>query len=247
LRSLPPYSLCDGWFDMSSLKRLLLLVSLAFVLAGCAKLPSGAAVPTTKRLVFRFTMQNPVNPAFFYYVALRPSTVENPPDQGPVPVVAPPWGNGIVAGNVNYFVQWSANNPPSSRYMIYQFADANLINYFAIGVPINFIDVSGDGRTLQFELDLAQIAPSIDVANSYQSIQVNFLTQDNIPQGNSGSKNWDALGDSRSALQINSPITIPLRTSGTYTNTTFHNLEPSGDVVEPSLDIVDFSVEVRAQ
>src|SRR5437868_380285 len=150
-------------------------IVLAILMAGCAKLPVGGGIPTTKRVTFSFTMQNAINQSFVYIIALRPSAVANPPDQGPVPVVAPPWGNGFVSGNVTYFVKWDFTQPPQSQCEIFQFADANLINYFAIGVPISFSQ-STDGKTLTFQLDLAQIAPDIATAEGYQSIQTNFLT-----------------------------------------------------------------------
>lgn len=226
--------------------KLLSMVALALCLFGCAKIPPGAGVAVTKRVTFSYTMVNPINQSFVYIVALRPSTLTNPTDQGPVPVVAPPWGNGFVAGNVNYFVKWDFTQPPQSQAQIFQFADANLINYFATGVPISFA-VSPDGRTLTFRLDLAQIAPDLATANSYQSVQVNFLTMNTVPQGNSGSKTWDALGDGRIPSQINTWVTIPLRTSGTYNNTTLGFIEPTGDCPDPALDISDWSVQVVSQ
>jgi len=213
---------------------------------GCAKLPVGGAIPTTKRVTFTYTMQSAINQSFVYIIALRPSAISNPTDQGPIPVVAPPWGNGFVAGNVLYFVKWDFTQPPQSQCEIFKFADANLINYFAIGVPISFSQ-SPDGKTLTFQLDLAQIAPDVPTAEAYQSIQVNFLTMDQVPQGNSGSKVWDALGDERISSQINTWVTIPLRTSGNYSNASFGNIEPAGDCVDPTLDIVDWSIQVAAQ
>ena len=68
---------------------------------------------------------------------------------------------------------------------------------------------------------------------------------DTVPQGSAGSKKWDALGDGRLPSEINTPITISVRTGGTYNNTTFSNLEPRGDVIDPDLDIVDWQIEVR--
>jgi hypothetical protein len=230
----------------SSLKRLAPLVLGVLAMASCAKVPGGGAVAGTTRLAFTMRVSREIRPNYIYMVAIRPSTDLNPPEQGPIPVIAPPWGNGFVAGTVTHFVMWSDTQSP--RYLIYQFRPGtNLIEYFAIGAPINYVDVSPGERELKFEIDLTQIAPSSAVADTYQSVQLNFLTMDRIPQGTSGTKAWDALGDSRLPTEVNSPITIPLRTSGTYDNARFQNLEVPGDVADPDLDVIDWKVEVRRQ
>lgn len=221
----------------------LILPLLLVALVGCAKLPdSGSAVRTT-RLVFTMTLAREVNPNFIYFVALRPALERNPPELGPKPVIAPPWGNGFVAGDVSHFVRWSADQAP--RYQLYVFRDVNLLDFRPIAVPVFYEDVAVGGKTLRFELDLLQISESVDQANLWQSLQVNFLTMDRVPSGSTGSKTWDALGDGRLPSQINLPITVPLKTSGTYNNSTVVDREPSGDTADPDIDIVDWSIEVR--
>ncbi|MCC7434043.1 MAG: hypothetical protein IT363_05110 [Methanoregulaceae archaeon] len=222
--------------------RLLRLLPL-LALVGCAKLPETPVGAAGTRLAFTITLAREVNENYVYMVALRPSTDPNPPEQGPIPVIAPPWGNGFVAGTVTHFVSWA--NIQSPRYLLYRFRDAALIDYFALGAPVNYVDVLPGGKVLRFEIDLTQIAPSAAVAETYQSLQFNILTNDRIPQGGAGTKNWDALGDGRLPSEINTPITISLRTSGTYDNARYFDLEPNGDVADPDLDIVDWKVEVR--
>lgn len=214
-------------------------------LAGCAKLPDTATGGASTRLAFTITLAREVNPNYVYMVALRPSTDDNPTEQGPIPVIAPPWGNGFVAGTVTHFVSWA--NVQSPRYLLYRFRDALLIDYFALGAPVNYVDVLPGGKELRFEIDLTQIAPDAATAALYRSLQFNILTNDRIPQGAAGSKVWDALGDGRLASEINTPITISLRNSRTFDNAGFLNLEPNGDVADPDLDIVDWKVEVRRQ
>ena len=224
----------------------MLIAALGLAGLGCAKVPGGGGVAGSTRLVFRMEVAREIRPGYIYMVAVRPSTDLNPPEQGPIPVIAPPWGNGFVAGTVTHFVMWADTQSP--RYLIYQFRPGtNLIEYFAIGSPINFIDVNPGEKVLRFEMDLTQVAPDVATAATYQSVQLNFLTMDRIPQGTTGTKNWDALGDSRLPTEVNSPITIPLRTSGIYDNARFQNLEVPADVADPDLDIVDWSVEVRRQ
>lgn len=225
-------------------KIVLALVTLAGV--GCAKLPDAASGVGGTRLAFTLRLAREVRPNYIYIVALRPSTDSNPTEQGPIPVIAPPWGNGFVAGTVTHFVMWA--NTQSPRYLVYQFRPGtNLIEYFAIGAPLNYVDVNPGEKTLRFEINLSQIAPDAVTAATYQSLQVNILTMDRIPQGSGGTKNWDALGNSSLPSEVNSPITIPLRTSGVYDNARFGDLEVAGDVADPDLDIVDFSIEVRTQ
>lgn len=225
------------------MKRLAALFGIV-LLASCAKLPDTSSGGSGTRVAFTLQVAREIRPNYIYMVALRPSTDLNPPEQGPIPVIAPPWGNGFVAGTVTHFVMWS--NTQSPRYLIYKFRPGtNLIEYFAVGAPVGYIDVNAGERTLRFEIDLSQIAPDAATAATYQSLQVNFLTMDRIPQGAGGSKSWDALGDGRLPSEINTPITIPLRTSGVYDNTRFLNLEPSGDTPDPDLDIDDFVVEVN--
>jgi hypothetical protein len=218
----------------------------AALLSGCARFPADPGVPDVARLTFRMTVDREINPNFVYIVALRPSTDRNPIDQGPVPVVAPPWGNGFVAGSATHFVRWDPLQSPN--YVLYRFRDQTLNEWFQIGVPINWIDVEPQGRTLVFEIDLAQLAPSPAEALLLESLQVNFLTMDRVPQGTlGGQKRWDALGNSLLPSEVNQWVTIPLRTSGVYDNARFNALEPRGDTPDPDLDIVDWSIEVRLQ
>lgn len=219
--------------------------ALAVVAAGCAKFPPASSVPNVKRLIFTLTVSGQINPNYVYIVALRPSDLVNPTDSGPIPVVGPPWGNGFVAGNCNYFVRWDPTLSPA--YTIYQFQDVLMSQYFPIAVPVSYTDVPSGGKTLTFEIDLSQIASTPAAAQAYQSIQVNFLTMDRVPQGTTGSKSWDALGNGQDPSQINDFITVPLTSNGIYNNARYNNLEPSGDVADPDLDITDFSVEVRTQ
>lgn len=224
------------------MKRLLPLSLL--LLAGCAKFP-GTTVAGSTRLVFTMTVDGTIRDNYVYIIALRPSLEGNPTTPGPEPVVAPPWGNGFVAGNVTHFVRYDVTQSP--RYLLYKFRDVNLNEYFAIGAPVTSEDPSTNGgKTLRFELDLKDIEPTPGSAGTLQSLQVNFLTMDRVPQGNdTGGKNFDALGNSQSPSEINEWVTIPLTQNGIYDNLRFNGLEPRGDTRDPDLDITNFSVEVR--
>lgn len=221
------------------------LAALPLALGSCAKLPSTGAGVRTKRIVVTATMQQAINPNFVYIFAFRPSTEVTPTTQGPVPVISFPWGNGFVGGNCTYFVRWDPFQSP--RYLIYRFNDPNLTSWYQTGVPVNYVDVGTNSRTFLFEVDLTQLALTPAEAESYKSMQINILTMDRIPQGSGGGKAWDALGDGRQPTTINDYITVDLRTTGIYNNAKYGMMEPAGDAPDPSLDIVDFQVEVRQQ
>lgn len=192
------------------------------------------------------TVAGDLNPNYVYIIALNPSNQVNPTNTGPLPVVAPPWGNGFVAGTCGYFVEWTPGQLPT--YTIYQFTDPLLNNYLAIGTPVTFTDVpASGGHQLQFSIDLSQIAPDATTANGYQSLQMNLLTMDRVPRGSGGSKNFDSIGDDRTPNGINQWLTIPLTTTGSYSNASYGVIEPTGDVIsdgDPALDITDFSIQV---
>lgn len=210
-------------------------------LAGCAKYPS-STLASGSRIICTMTVNGQINPNYVYIFAFQPLNITNPTTQGPIPVIAPPWGNGFVAGNCTYFVRWDPTTSP--RYTIYKFQDTLLTQYFAIGAPINSVDVTAGGKVLQFELTLAQIAGSAQEAAGYQTLQMNLLTMNKVPQGADSGKVWDALGDGNTASGINQFVNIPLTSSSLYNNARFGNLEPSGDCADPDLDIVDWSIQV---
>ena len=222
---------------------------LCLLAVGCAKFPSSGTSNFTKRLVFRMTVDGQLRTGleqggnglpYVYIIAIRLSTDPNPPDQGPIPVVVP-GGNGMVAGNCTHFILW--NPLASPAYQIFQFRDATMNEWFQVGVPINSVPIEVGDKTLEFEIDLSQLIPAADVP-TIQSIQVNFLTMNNT-NTSGGGRLWDALGNGAIPGEINSYFTFQPVSAITYTNASVGNIEPQGDVVDPDLDIVDWSIEVR--
>src|SRR5688500_14526164 len=92
LRVLSPNSLLFGEHYL----RLLAILLIALFLGSCAKFPAGSGGTGTARLIFEMEMDGAINPNFVYIVAMNPSTEDNPTTEGPIPVIAPPWGNGFV-------------------------------------------------------------------------------------------------------------------------------------------------------
>jgi len=221
-------------------------------LAGCAKFPSTPVDTAGFRMVVSLrtdgairTGQEPGSSGvpYVYIVAFRFSELDSPIDEGPLPVIGAPWGNGFVAGNATHFMSWDPTQ--ASEYTVYQFADATLQNWTPIGVPVNFDRVETGDDLIRFEVTLGQLVPDPAARARIRSVQINFLTMDRIPLGGSGGKRWDALGDARLPSQINATVTIPLNTTGLYDNVRSGALEPRGDQSEPSLDLVDWSIDVR--
>ena len=228
--------------------RLVALVLFA-ALVGCAKFPSSGSSDFTKRLLFTMTVDSQLRTGleqggsglpYVYIIAIRLSTDPNPPDTGPIPVVVP-GGNGFVAGNCTHFILWNPLASPS--YQIFQFEDATLNDWFQTGVPIQFLPIEVGDDTLSFEIDLSQLVPVATVP-TIQSIQVNFLTMNNT-NTSGGGRLWDALGNGNVPAEVNSYFTFQPNFSTTFSNSTTGNVEPQGDVVDPDLDIVDWSIEVR--
>lgn len=183
---------------------------------------------------------------YIYIVPIRVSNDLNPTGEGPIPVVQFPTNNGFVGGNANYFVRWT---PESRQYTLFRFTDTTLNFFVASGVPLNSVDVNPGSNEIGFELSLDQLVTNPANVAGLQSVQINFLTMNRLLDASSGSNRFfDALGDTRSLIDLNQPVRIPLNTAGIYDNNRFNLLEPpDADVVDPDLDIVNWSVEVRRQ
>ncbi len=221
-------------------------------LSGCAKFPDVPDALGT-RLIFTLNVSGTIRTGqepgsngipYVYMVAMRTSTDENPTTQGPIPVIAPPWGNGFVAGNATHFVWWDPT--AVSDYLLYRFLEVQLNNRVIVGVPVATENVGVGSTRIRFELLLTQLVENPVDAAALKSLQVNFLTMDRIPQSGT-QKEWDSLGNASIPTEVNEFIRIPLGRNGIYNNQTSNNLEPVGDQPNPELDISNWSVEVRIE
>lgn len=236
-----------------------LLALAGLALAGCAKFPGSGAAGANTQVKFTMTVAGRIKPNYIYVVAIRwakdPSPFDG--DRGPVPVVAAPWGNGIVAGRANVLMKWDSAQFPN--YKVFEFTDpipdgsppvngtAYLTNYEEKSIPLNTREIGENDRTIEFTLDMSQIAANSGDIPLIRSLQVNFLTMDRVPLANDpGSKFWDGLGDNDSIFDANDFITFSVDANNIYHNADgiFGGREPTGDVPDPDLDIVDWSVQV---
>lgn len=228
----------------------LALLAMIFA-AGCAKLPPGGPGDQGKRIVLTMILDAELNESFVYIFPLRVSNDVNPPDDGPTPVIAPPWGNGLVAGNATHFIQYEPGR--SQPFVLYKFLDTSLLNYVEIGAIEIYDDIPADDpnaeqierKRFRFEIELNDLADSPADALLLETVQINFLTMERRGSG-SDSRAWDALGNG--SIELKSWVTLTLRTAATYNNQGFNFLEPQDpDVADPSLDIRDWQVDIRLQ
>jgi hypothetical protein len=226
--------------------RLLAVMCAALLFCGCARFPGGGGV-FTKRVRFILRLAGPVNPNYVYIFAINDADDLTGANGGPIPVVAPPWGNGIVSGRCTHFIRYDGFLP-NGGYAIYKFTDTTLLTYFQTGIPVAFVTPAPGEDRLDVEIDLTQIEPDPVQALAIQALQINLLTMNRVitNPNDPGPKFWDALGDSTQPGSINDFITIDVTTDRIYRNSDL-NLEPSGDVADPSLDIVDWTIEIRSQ
>lgn len=228
---------------------------------GCAKYPSGGATGTGPQLVVTMTLAGPINPNYYYFVIFDVSNDTNTTN-GPVPVIAPPWGNGFCATQfapssknpgATSFVEYTGSNP-ANGYLLENFTNSALTQYQAAGVPVqSTAPAGGSANTLQFTVLFSQLATASIPADKIQYIQINAITTDVIPtdpNATNVTKDFDALGDPNNG-QLNDYITIPTAQAQQYSQN-----DPTGDVELcnnsggytpnniPALDITRLTVQV---
>lgn len=219
--------------------RLLLLLSLS----ACARFPDTPDVGGVRRIVVEVQVAGRIRPDYHYFVLFNLSN--DPTGQaGPVPVIAPPWGNGFAAGAFTHFMRFD-NLQPAGGYALYRVApNTNLSVFQYLGAPRFSEPVGAQSDRLRFEIDLTQFIPNPVDAQQMQFIQVNIIATDRIPidPNDLTPKVVDALGDR--ALGVAQYLNIRIDQNRILRNADT-NLEPRGDVPDPDLDIVDWRVEVR--
>ena len=211
------------------------------------------------------TVSGKIRPDYYYFALFNP-VVTPTNTTGPVPVVAPPWGNGFAAGSFTAFVRYDGSQPYANYGFYTVVPGSNLLQFQGPGAPTQFTPVQQDtgsgqitGKTIQFQIPLSALATSSLTVDQIKYVQVNFISTNRIPVNPTDPtpKLFDALGDARSAGGLNNPVTFSVTQSGVYQNSNQVPPDPSGDVGEyvngafqslndPDLDVVDWRIEVRA-
>lgn len=217
--------------DVNPVRPCLYLLS-CLLIAGCARMPSAVTPPTapTRQLMVQFTLAAPVDPAYYYFIAID---TDGDPNDGPVPIVANP-SAPIPATGVPLLISDSTLPPPfylqQHQGAFFQYRDLQYI-----GPPYQG-GLSQDGRTIAAIMDLDQISTSAE------HIEVNIISADRLlpPESQFIELNYDGLGPSG-----NSYVIIPVNVSGLYDNGGAITPEGEGDTTFGALDIVDWTIEVR--
>ncbi len=218
----------------------LLLLSLS----ACARFPDTPDTGGVRRIVVEVQVAGRIRADYHYFVLFNLSN--DPTGQaGPVPVIAPPWGNGFAAGAFTHFMRFD-NLQPAGGYALYRVVpNTNLSVFQYLGAPRFSEPVGAQSDRLRFEIDLTQFIPNPLDAAQMRFIQLNIITTDRIPidPNDPTPKVVDALGDP--ALGVAQYLNIRIDQNRILRNADT-NLEPRGDAPDPDLDIVDWRVEVRA-
>lgn len=227
---------------------------------GCAKSPPGISGAGVTRVIFTIRFDDRIDPTLYYDVAIRATSELNPPPQlAPIPVVADGGSpNYRMAGSPTHFVEFNNLDPYSAQpFLLYRFktqlespnpSDSqnpiNLAQYpLVLDRPIiNFTPYEQGTSELHFEITTDQLADNADAAKALNTLQVQILTMSRLANGTPGTRTVDYLGPRGNPEFVN----IDLRASRIYSNANSGGvLETNGDCEQPSLDIKDWSVEVR--
>jgi hypothetical protein len=213
-------------------------------LAACARFPDTPTTGGVRRIVVEVQVAGRIRSDYHYFVLFNLSN--DPTGQaGPVPVVAPPWGNGFAAGAFTHFMRYDTLQP-AGGYALYRVVpNTNLSVFQYLGAPRFSEPVNAESNRLRFEIDLTQFIPNPVDAAQIQFIQLNILATDRIPidPNDPTRKVVDALGDPN--LGVSQYLNLRIDQNRIVRNADT-NLEPRGDAPDPDLDIVDWRVEARA-
>lgn len=220
----------------------MLLGSLLWAGGGCARTPAGAGINVRNRLIVRVEVQGRVDPSHYYFVAFNATTEQNT-TQGPLPVVASPWGNGWGAGRITHYVLVELGQYRAFRFPVTDNPARDLISPVpANDLLVSYENITPESRTFSFALDLDKL--QTPAGTPATALNVNIIATNLLPlstQNSAPDKLVDALGQRAG----NNFITIPIIQSQIIQNNRTVNPERPDDVDEPNLDIVDWQVEVQ--
>jgi hypothetical protein len=259
------------------LSALLLGMAALLPLVSCAKAPGSSG--SGLRLVVTMRFNAAVRDSYHYFFLIRNAN-DSVGQNGPIPVILPPYGgNGFATGKFpssataafTDFVEYNRTDQPlvtDSGYTVYHVpggiqGDPSRNIYQPRGNPAATTPPNG-GNTLQFELDLSQIAPTTgetdpNTGGTPRYLQINLITTTTTPANSINVDNAyavDALGDQRSGAgsdSFNTFITIDTSQNGkTYAaNLSPGPDEPTGDEFpsdrDPANDMMFWSIQITGK
>lgn len=230
------------------------------LLTSCAKVPPVTGdVPKLLRVTFALrgeVQTNETGLPYYYFVTIN--RTDNPTDNGPVPVVSVPWGNGFAAANSatgQGFVGFVAFNYRGPGFQVFSCESNGVLNnpvngiFTPLGVPFQSTPVSRGSKVLSFQVDLNTLPNK-----TARYVQLNIIATNNVPQGaEDAPKLWDALGDGSQTGSLNQFITLDTLQNQLKRNSDDRREPTQNDVRdhvaalvdEPNLDIVDWEIEYR--
>lgn len=235
----------------------------------CARSPKNAAAGI--RLVVALRFNGTINDTYHYIFLIRNAN-DQYGENGPIPVIEPPYGNGFATGvnsataGFTDFVEYSRSQAQStlSGYAVYHLpggitGDPNRGVFVSRGEPDSATSPAG-GSVLRFELGLDRLTPDtssgeVDPNNGAtpRYLQVNVVATTTIPANPDivdNSKYVDAFGDrthlGSGFITIDSAQTGRIYQSSSAASDPLY--EPQGDTyptdADPGIDLIAWSIQV---
>jgi len=251
----------------------LILAGCVLLAVGCARAPGGQGSGVRLVVTLRFAGEVKDNYQYFFLIRNGNDSVGQ---NGPIPIIEPPYLNGFATGQVDTtagftdFVEYSRvqRQATASGYAVYHVpggisGDPNTNIFQARGEPEFTVPPSGS-TVLQFELDLSRLQPGSGEPdpNNGQTpryLQINLVattTTPTDPQTVDPDKFLDAFGEQRLASgTFNAYVTIDAaqigreyRSSNTPGDPYF---EPDNDTFpgpsDPAVELVAWSVRITGR
>ncbi len=239
----------------------------------CARSPGGTAGGV--RLVVNLAFNGPVNDSYQYFFLMR-NAADETGQNGPIPVVVPPYLNGFATGSntasaaFTDFVEYSRvqRQATSSGYALYHLpggisGDPNRNIFLGRGEP-DLASAPAGGNQLRFELDISRLQPEPSEPDPNAGarpryIQINVVATTTTPINPATidpDKVVDAFGEQRiGSGSFNLFLTIDAAQIGrvyqSVTNAGDPNYEPEHDSYpddrDPAIDLVAWSVQITGR
>lgn len=213
---------------MKLFKNPLVSVIASLLFAGCARYPqlpspSGEEVD---RLTIEFDIAGKVNSQYYYFVAFDD---DDDPNDGPLPAVVRPFGNGWGTGSFTRFIEVHLN-----RATLYKVNPNDPLQPDWLGYPLEFEQKSDSIRIV---IDMNTFFEAIPEALDFNIIAVDEIILD---PNYEGIRSYDALGPLG-----NDYVTIPLQATQEFSNGQGVFIrEQAGDAPLEDLDISDWRIIV---